>query len=391
MLAFRKQTERPSTVPSRIAVKVLTVSDMTFFDVFFKRSNVGGNQKSINLNADIFAKLFYPDYAERAAGRNIKDAVSVVILGPRPGHPYQIARHITKGTSYKNWRLNGAAVPDPEDEAGRFDHLAVGDIAILEFFGDAAPESVKIVIVSGVDDPLLHEQLKNEMPSTKSMIAISRDRLSELAARSAVAGNHPIHVLLDDPELEEILELAHLGTEPAARRLKERTGKPLTRGDLKKAQDRAERVGDDGEALAFRLLQSLADAGKLTPVRWTAKEDAAASWDFETAAPGQARYDAKSTTRKFETPFHLSAAETAAAAGDIPYHIVRVYDLTEDGAKARISQPIKEVATTILAWSEKLPPGVLPVGFTIDPACLQWGQPAEIIRPDEPDDFTPPL
>lgn len=376
-------------MPERIAIKVLTVSDLTFFDTFFKRSNVG-NQKAINLNADVFAKQLYPDYSERAVGRDVEDAVSVVIYGPRPGKPYKVARSITKKTAYKNWRLNGAAVPDPDDEAGRFDHLAVGDVAAIEFLGDAAPEGLRIVIVSSSDDPVLHNTLKNTPPANKSMVAITRARLSQLASDADVPADHPIRALLDDPELEEILELAHLGSEPAVRRLKERTGKRLTKSDLQSARDRAERVGDDGEALANHLLQDMAAAGKLNKVIWTAKDDAAASWDFETLPPSPTRFDAKSTTRQFAAPFHLSGAETvAASSAETPYRIVRVFDLTEDGANAAISEPINDLARAILAGIQDLPAGVLPIGFTIDPKALKWSGHVWVERPEEPD-LTPP-
>lgn len=376
-------------MPERIAVKVLSSSDLTFFDAIFKRSNVG-NQKAINLNADVFARQLYPDYAGHAVGREIEDAVSVVVFGPRPSKPYHFARSITKKTAYKNWRLNGAAVPDPDGEEGRFDHLMVGDVAVMEFLGDAAPEAVRIVIVSSADDPTLHAGLVAEAPGGKSMFVVSRARLSQVATGAAIGVEHPIHALLDDPELQEILELAHLGAAPAVRRLTERVGRPLTKNDLKTARDRAERVGDDGEALANHLLQAMAAAGTLSKVTWTAKEDAAASWDFETAPPGAARFDAKSTTRKFGTPFHLSGAETvAASAPDFPYHIIRIYELTEDGAMAAISEPINQLARSILDGIKSLPPGVLPVGFTIDPTTLRWHPPVAVERPDEPD-FTLP-
>lgn len=373
-------------MPERIAIKILTGSDLTFFDTFFKRSNIG-NQKAINLNADVFAKQFYPDFAERSQGREIEIPISVTVFGPRPGKPYRFARSITKKTGYKNWRLNGAAVPDPENEAGRFDHLAVGDIAILEFQGDAVPEAVRIVIVSSGDDPRLHARLKPGTPSEKkSMAAVSRSRLSEIATEAGVSLDHPIRTLLEDPELDEILEQALLGVEPAVRKLKERAGRRLTKSDLKMARDRAERVGDDGEALAHLLLARMTADEILPKVNWAAREDAGASWDFETTENPPLRFDAKSTTRKFETPFHLSAAETVAASTvGIPYRIIRIYELTEDGAFARVSEDINTFSASILSATEGLPRGVLPVGFTVDPTILAWGKAIRIDRPDEPE------
>lgn len=373
-------------MPERIAIKVLTSSDLTFFDTFYKRSNVT-NQKAINLNADVFSKLFYPDYAERSQGKNVERAVSVTVYGPRPGRPYRFARSVAKGTKYKNWRLNGAAVPNPEGDEKRFDHLVAGDVAVIDFQGDAAPESIRIVIVSSQDDPVLLARLKKETPGgKKTMVATTRSRLSQLSSESGVAPDHPIWALLEDSEFDELLEQAHLGVEPAIRRLKERTGRRVTKEDLKAASDRAERVGDDGEALAHQLLERMAQDSQISGLIWASAEDAAASWDFEVSSPSPQRFDAKSTTRKFETPFHLSAAETIAAASDeIPYRIIRVYGLTEDGAFARISDDINGLASQILKRMENLPKGVQPEGFVIDPLALTWGAEIRIERPDEPE------
>ncbi|GAB6053045.1 hypothetical protein JCM17960_18650 [Magnetospira thiophila] len=219
-------------MPERIAIKILTGSDLTFFDTFFKRSNIG-NQKAINLNADVFAKQFYPDFAERSLGEEVEVPVAVTVFGPYPGKPYHFARSITKKMTYKNWRLNGAAVPDPDDEAGRFDQLVVGDLGVLEFHGDSVPEAVQIVIVSSEGDPELHNRLNGEVLNGKrSMVAVSRERLFEIATEASLDLSHPIRALLKDPELDELIEQAHLGVEPAVRHLRERAGRRLTKLDL---------------------------------------------------------------------------------------------------------------------------------------------------------------
>ncbi|GAB6053066.1 hypothetical protein JCM17960_18860 [Magnetospira thiophila] len=127
--------------------------------------------------------------------------------------------------------------------------------------------------------------------------------------------------------------------------------------------------------------------GKLPSVKWTSSEDAGASWDFETTEGAAIRFDAKATSQKFETPFHLSGAETVAAASEkIPYRIIRLYELTEDGAEAKVSENINILAKEILNSTEHLPNGVLPVGFTIAPNTLNWGEAVRVERPDEPDD-----
>lgn len=374
-------------MPDRLAIKELTGSDLTFFDSIFKRSNVG-NQKAINLNADVFADVLYPDFAERSQGREVETPVAVTLYGPRPGKPYRFTRSITKKQKYKNWRLNGAALLDPEDEPGRFDHLTVGDIAVFEFEGDAAPESIRLIIVSSNDDPELRDALQAETPGgRKTMAPISRSRLSEIAAEVGLSTHHPIQVLLRNTEIDELLEQASLGVEPAVRKLRERAGPHQSKEDLAKARERAERVGDDGEALAHVLLLQMVTDGQLPGIIWTSSENAAAPWDFETVGTPMIRFDAKATTRRFEAPFFLSAAEAVAASSDeAPYRIVRIYELTEEGAVARISEDINYLAKSIIASTEALPDGVLPAGFSVDPHALKWGKPIEIERPDEPDD-----
>jgi hypothetical protein len=179
-------------VPERIAIKKLTGSDLTFFDSLYKRSNIG-NQKAINLNADVFSKELYPDLAESTLGRELEIPVSVTVLGPRPGKSYRFTRSITKKSAYKNWRLNGAAVPDPEGEPGRFDDLVVGDLAVIEFIGDAVPEAVRIVIVSSVDDPDLHRRLRDAVPDGRhSMVRVTRLRLSEIANSMFLGPDHEL-------------------------------------------------------------------------------------------------------------------------------------------------------------------------------------------------------
>ena len=375
-------------MPERIVIKALTGSDLTFIDSFFKRSNIG-NQKAINLNANVFAKQLYPDFAERSAGKDVEVPVSVTVFGPRPGKSYRFARSITKKMAYKNWRLNGAAVPDPDGEPGRFDHLAVGDIAVIEFEGDAAPEAVRIVLVSSADDPELHRLLNDQVPGgRRTMVRVARPQLSDISATAVVAADHPIQALLKDPELDEIVEEIERGAAPAVRRLRERTSGTLTKSDLEAARDRIQRIGDDGEAIANLLLERLTQQGVLPAVYWVANDDAASSWDFETSSEPTVRWDAKATTRRFETPFHISGAETVAAADEkIPYRIIRVYKLEEDGAMVRISRDINEFARDILRSVDDLPDGVLPVGFTCDPRALEWDEPIRIDRPDEPELF----
>lgn len=386
------QPEKVLTVTERIAVKILKGSDLTFFDSFYKKKNsVKGNQKSITLNANVFAKLFYPAVTDNTLGKAVEIPVSVVVIGPQPGKPYRFTRSIARGKTYKNWRLNGAAVPDPEDEIGKFDDLLPEDVAVLEFRGEPTPESVTVIIVSARYDPELRSRLAAIPPGgNRSMAPVSRSELYTLANSLALPLSHPLRHILDDPEVEAILEDAQSGVEPAMRRLRERAGRKVTKQELEAAREKAGRVGADGEALAHLLLSDMHRDGRVTELVWTSDEDAAASWDFEVieANGARVRLDAKSTTREFGgSSFFLSAAEAVAAANPkIPYRIIRISDLTEDGAIARISTDINELAAQMVRCTEKLPVGVLPTGFNLSANCLKWSEPLPIERPDEPEE-----
>ena len=51
----------------KLALKRLTASDLTFFEWQFKNRNAG-NQKAINLNADVFSNQLYPALESHCQG-----------------------------------------------------------------------------------------------------------------------------------------------------------------------------------------------------------------------------------------------------------------------------------------------------------------------------------
>src|SRR5690242_10628738 len=121
-------------MPDRIALKRLTASDLTFFEPLFRKLKVG-NQKSINLNADVFVERLYPSLPAQLATIGDVINVTLTLLGPGGAAPCVLSRAITKREAYKNWRLNGEFVYDPQDQPGRFDQMAAGDLAIFDFSG----------------------------------------------------------------------------------------------------------------------------------------------------------------------------------------------------------------------------------------------------------------
>ena len=376
-------------MPERIAIKVMSGSDLSFFEELFKQRKTESNQKAINLNADVFANVLYPDFAEKSLGTNVEVPVWVTVHGPRPGKPYRFPRSITKGEKYKNWRLNGAAVPDPDDEPHKFNDLDTDDVAVMEFHGDAEPGAVTMIVISAKLDAKLRDVLAAETPGGKqTMAAVSRKKLSEIVEGIGVGTDHPIRALLLDQEFEALLEEAQTGTEVSVRKLRARASRKVTKADIDAALERIKRIGSAGEALAHVLLTKMKSDGTLTAVSWTSEDDAAASWDFEVEELGgkRVRLDAKSTTRAFESYFFLSAAEAVAASElAVPYRIIRISNLTEDGAVARISEDINALAALIVDSTKHLPAGILPTGFSLDISALKWGPAVQVERPDEPE------
>lgn len=371
----------------RLAVKRLTASDLTFFESQFRKLSVG-NQKSINLNADVFIEQLYENLPTIAAATPGGDVVpvSLTIHGPGIAPPYPIARSITKREAYKNWRLNGEFVRDPEDQPGRFDNLVAGDLAVFDFLGDPIPRKLTLVVVSSVaaPDAALFAGLNPLIPGgKKTMVRLTRSQLAAAAATSAE--NHPIKTIAADLEFQAALEDAALGGATGAQKLAAKTGAPVSAATLAAAKAAAEKNGRDGEALAWIYLQELKAQGEASDIEWVASKNAVSPFDFSATIDGVKRkIDAKSTSGQFERPIHMSIAELNVAAAPGSYDIWRVYQMNEDGARLRIAKDIAATAKAIIAGIS-VPAGVTIDSVSIDPASLSWGEEIVISRPDEDD------
>lgn len=136
----------------RFAVKRLTKTDLTFFEPQYLRQNRRSGQKSINLNRDPFVDRLYPDFPELIAEHDGELEVPLRIAGPGAGYPeLRVTRKISKGTGYKNYRLNGENVPNPEGSDDRFDRLEIGDVAVFAFEGAGQPTRVRLFILSAAE------------------------------------------------------------------------------------------------------------------------------------------------------------------------------------------------------------------------------------------------
>lgn len=371
-------------MPDRLAVKRLTASDLTFFEHLFRTLDVG-NQKSINLNADVFVERLYPQLPNLVAQIGDVIPVALTILGPGGLPAHTLARSITKREAYKNWRLNGEFVRGPEEQPARYNELKTGDLAVFEFQGDPAPQKLTLLVISQTDaaDQALYAALNGMIPGgRRTMIELSREALAEAAA--AISKTHAIWRLAADPQFEAALEDVALGGEKGAEQLARIPAKVVSAATLASAKASAEKNGRDGEALAWIYLQSLRAEGALKWIEWTSEANAVSPFDFKVidSHDETIRIDAKSTSGDFGWPIHMSLAELRAAAAGTRYDIYRLYDLDESGANLKQAANIQALAKEILA-ALKTPKGVTVDGVSIDPAILTWSEESIIERPEE--------
>lgn len=302
----------------KAALKRLTASDLTFFEWQFRYRNAG-NQKSINLNADIFVDQLYPAAPDMAPSLGDEIPISLTLFGPGLAGSYPLARKIVKAGSYKNWRLNGEFVHNPDDATDRFNILEPGDLVLFVFSGEPLPTRLNAVFISArvAEDTHLHSALSPLVPAGReSMIRITRAALSEAALLAGITSQHPVQPFLADPEFESALEDAAFGSEDGVQFVRRRPGRRVSAMDLAKARIKAEQVGRDGEGLIYVYLAGLAARQEIGVVEWIADTDAAAPFDFRiTSKAGEVvKLDVKSTSGKFDRAIHISAAEIAEAA-----------------------------------------------------------------------------
>ena len=368
----------------RFAIKRLTRSDLTFFEAQYRRQNAG-NQKSINLNRDVFIDELYPDLPDiMAEGDDGGVQVRLRLTGPGSGRPdIRVTRKIIKNDAYKNYRLNGEFVKNPDEGPDRFDYLAAGDLALMVFDGAARPRALQLFVISAADqaDVALHAALS---PLTgRSMARLSRAALARAIA--SAPASHPVHDLFLEPELAKDLAEAAEGDPEAITRLLRRPGHRLvTTQQLARARQQAERVGSDGEALVNAHLVQRVGEGDLAAAVWVALVNAINPWDFEiTDGEGtRTRIEVKSTTSGHGRPFHISMAELQAAALIEPYELWRISNLNDEGGALERASAIGPFARDVVEALRSLPPGVRPDGFTVDPALLDWSAPVMLRTPD---------
>jgi hypothetical protein len=369
-------------VSKKLAVKVLTASDLTFFEWHFKNKNAG-NQKALNLNADVFVTDLYPALPTTREGASGRLPIDLYLYGPGIAGEINLQRKIIKNVSYKNWRLDGEFIFNPTGEPDRFNSLRPGDFAILEFSGDVIPVAIRVVFVSMVtaEDQGLHTALAAWI-GRRSMASLSEEVLHELAGSTGLVNDHPIREFLIDADLEDVVVG---GAEGVARLLSRRSGSRISKRQLLEARDRADMVGELGEALVADYLELLRDRGEVEHFEWASRDNAISPFDFVVTAQGKEELvDVKSTTGAFDRKVHVSLSELLCMAREgKSYTLFRVFGISGDQAGLRVSADMRKFAEDALRVLGSLPDGVTVDSISVDPQILDCGKEVRLTASSE--------
>lgn len=363
----------------KIALKRLTKSDLTFFIWHFQHGNAG-NQKAINLNADVFVDLLFPSITDEALRRGDRFPVDLDIFGPDGAGVLNLQRKIVKGDSYKNWRLNGEFVRDDEH---RFRPLQEGDFAVIEFEGEAAPYAARLVLVAKgmAADSAAHSGLDAWL-GTRRMAQIAPSQLDAIVAAAKVADAHPLNGINLQDELEDA---AQGGLEAVRRLVRRTTTRKISKTELRAARNQADETGAIGEEFVNEWLTDERASSRIESFEWVSRDNAIAPYDFTiTPNAGQLeRLDVKATTGAFRNIMHMSINELLHCAdASVPYRIYRVFAVDGRKAKMRVSEPLAMFAAGVVPILEKLPAGVSD-SVAIDPTKLPFGPDIELeLNPD---------
>jgi Domain of unknown function (DUF3883) len=371
-------------MPLKLAIKRLTASDLTFFATQY-RQNPSVKQKAINLNADVFVDKLYPGLSDPSAPRWLK--VNVSIYGPGLEGEDNLQRKIVKSERSKNWRLNGELVHNPDVDHTRFDSLKPGDFIVFGFSEGMIPTSLDAILIAKevTEDKSIHTFL-DQFLGTTGMLALSPSELEELVGRASPVKEHPIYKLtLDTGTLDTDLEDVALGGSQGREKLLSRpSSRKISREDLQKAKENADRTGRYGEQFVYEYLTKLQGEGKVRSFEWVSDDNSISPYDFRVNEETSViLVDVKSTQGEFKREIHVSLNELQRmASGPERYDIYRVFEIKEGTAQLHIARDVREFAKSVLKALEYLPSGVFSDSVSFAPTLLFFG-PVETIELSE--------
>lgn len=360
---------------SKIAIKRLTKSDLTLFTWHFKEMNAG-NQKSINLNADVFIEKLYPDLPAISAQKGKTSfLVDLSIYGPGPTSRHSLARKIVKGAAYKNWRLNGEFISNPLETPERYNSLREGDFALFIFSGEPAPDELKLILVSShvVEDEKLHARISSLLDRA-SMREISASELESVVDHADIEDSHAARIM----DIEGALEDASQGGIVGVQQLKRWSSKRhISKDDLRRARDKIDAVGALGEEFVNSFLSDSLRDNEIVSYKWVSNENAVEAYDF---LIGNDQFvDVKSTSGSFGQKIHISINELLHMKDFADYRLYRVFGIHNRKARLRISQTMQNFAISILSKLDPLVSGVRVDSISVSPDIFEFGEEIEII------------
>jgi hypothetical protein len=368
----------------RIALKRLTASDLTFFEWQFK-NQPAGNQKAINLNADVFIDQLYPALPAIALPLGGRIPIDLHVYGPGLTGDDNLQRKIIKAPAYKNWRLDGEFIYNPSNQPGRFNALAPNDFAVIEFVGEPLPVSANIIFVAKAAqaDAGVFQELSG-LIGANSMVVVDPKWFEAMATRLTIPDSHPINVV----RLETVLEdAAQGGIEGIDQLSRHAVLVQVSREGLQRARESARAAGDLGEEHVDAYLRELKASNQIADFEWTSMLNAVAPFDFRLHQnDGMAvSVEVKATAGLFEAIVHISLNELRAMnTGTDRYDLYRVFEMTSDTAKLRIAQDMKAFAAKLLATTNGLPTGVTIDSVSVAPSVLNFGKEVIIQLPASP-------
>lgn len=372
-------------MPQKLALKRLTKSDLTLFDWHFK-NHPAGNQKGTNLNANVFISRLYPAAREimEEPDREHGLPLELRMFGPGLLGEYIRQRKVLGGSgTYKNYRIDGETVHNPDDEPGRFNVLIPGDLVVMSFRGELYPVSVSMIYIAQnvSEDVALYREFAQLVDDsrTRSMAELSPRQIREIIERTNPNDEHPIYILLLDDALEDA---AQSGIEGILRLRTKASKRRISQEALRRARENAGRIGRYGEEFVYYHFAAQKTNQQIVDFRWIADENAIAPYDFEVSTENElVLVDVKSTEGSFDNPIHISYNELLQMREAGSYDLYRVYEVGNTFAKLRIARGMKEFAEVILPILEQLPNGVRSDSISVSPDIPNFGSPLNLHMP----------
>jgi hypothetical protein len=365
----------------KLALKILTASDLTLFKWHFE-NRPAGNQKALNLNRDVLAGALYPHLGAPPDIPNQRYPIDLYLLGPGVAPPHNLQRKILR--QQKNWRLNGELISNPEEDKDRYNVLREGDFAVLSFMGDAVPSSVTIVLIAKNhdQDAAIHTELLRMYPQG-SMRVLKEEEMAAILRTASAPVTHPLYDFTGSDSIEDAILGGTSGLDEVNRR---RAGRGIRPEEFLRLRKAAEQTGNTGEEIINDFFLREVEQRHVEGFEWVSSVNAIAPFDFLMTEPsGESRMlDVKSTAGAFSNPIHLSLAEMRmAVAGSAPYDIYRVYEISEEFAKLRIARNVGAALHGALASLQNLPAGMSVDSVSVQPGILAFGDEVLIDRAAE--------